>query len=201
MAIEVNAGTTNGLTVPLPNLRSSFDNDDRFCATRRGRELHHVSTCAVCRYSSSEAIECRDGQVRTHSGMPFPQQPYSDGKIYGRVRSTGTSALFGSCLNTSDHIRLSDLAAKMGSEDPPEILVPTLASSDAAEFRITEALEVQVSDVTRRKHICENRFREARLSRNWHVAHVNQKIDFSCLQRREKIADRAPLVADCMQRR
>jgi hypothetical protein len=112
-----------------------------------------------------------------------------------------TSALFGSCLNTSDHIRLSDLAAKMGSKDPPEILVPTLASSDAAEFRITEALEVQVSDVTRRKHICENRFREARLSRNWYVAHINQKVDSSCLQRREKIADRASLVADCMQRR
>jgi len=112
-----------------------------------------------------------------------------------------TSALFGSCLNTPDHIHLSDLAAKMSSKDPPKILEPTFASSDAAKFRITKPLEVQVSDVTRRKHICENRFREARFSRNWHVTHVNQKIDPSCLQRGEKIADRAPLVADCMQRR
>jgi hypothetical protein len=62
-----------------------------------------------------------------------------------------TSHLFGSRLNPADHIRLGHVSAKMGGEDPLEILKTALAGGDAARLRITKTLEMQVLDVAERK--------------------------------------------------
>jgi hypothetical protein len=111
-----------------------------------------------------------------------------------------TSHLARSRLNPSGQVRLSDLAAKMGSENPPKILVTTLASGDAARLGITKPLEVQVLDITHRKRTCETILREAWFSRDWHVAHVNQKINPGGLQRGQEIRDGTPLVPNRVQR-